>query len=118
MLISNSPEMKVFVSVWPFSKNGMITKMTGYCSWSGSPEAMTLEAVRLKWNYRICSGVIITEAVKTNSGSIGCSVAARNKASLQKNGTDKSGSALSSHLVFSCGHSGNNVIPLWGITLF
>ena len=67
MLISTSPEMKVFVSVWPFSKNDMITKMTGYCSWYGSPDAMTIEAVKLKWSYRICSGAIIARISQNQS---------------------------------------------------
>jgi len=38
--------MKVYISVRQFSKNDMITIVTGYCSCSARPETMTMEAVR------------------------------------------------------------------------
>lgn len=81
-----------------FSKSGIITIIPVYCSWSlnssrvsceshyiqmlKDPMPWFLRVVKSKWNCRICSGAIITEAL------------------------------------FSSGHSGNNVISLWGITLF
>jgi len=46
MLINISPKMKVFVSVRLFSKNGIVTKITVYCSWTCRPEAMNIQVVR------------------------------------------------------------------------
>jgi len=56
------------------------------------PEAITMEAVKLKWSYRICSGAIIARISQE--------------------------SVLSGHLPLFCLQSGNNVIPLWNITIF